>query len=355
MNHQPTAALYYPFLTMNEHWLKSGLLYWEHIHRIVPQELVSDLQQSQDTPAVREATAAGLLLPLQPRSYLDAAATRFRTTIFPLLRDPRPEVSNNVEGLFPISTPSRCLNWVHERKISILLLDELEAEGLVTKVGDRIHLPEQVAALYLSSLAAEMSSRTGSPLITDTADFVGGGKYMLFGQPPQATSTAGRASLLAQIGIDFPTPKSVAACSIDQIITFRQKRAGERFRFRKAIEAIAQAASEMKDPVALNDYLSGQRGEIATAIDDHRRALDEIKVKCVASALGLSVPTALAPGLLVKTMGLDPTVSMVAAAVGVAVNVVAWWAGHRNTSRDAIVKCPWHYALTLHSEFPQVN
>src|SRR5262245_55546920 len=79
-------SIYYPFLQVNESWLKLSLLYWDRVRRIVPEEVRARLSVNGDTSSVRRAVDAGALIDTDAAPYLKASETRFRESTFPFLR-----------------------------------------------------------------------------------------------------------------------------------------------------------------------------------------------------------------------------------------------------------------------------
>ena len=73
-------ALYYPYIEVYESWLKTSLLYWDKVRRIVP-----DGYQPSDSGDSLAAADEGLLVATSPMPYLAEVAQRFATKIPALL------------------------------------------------------------------------------------------------------------------------------------------------------------------------------------------------------------------------------------------------------------------------------
>lgn len=340
-------ALYYPYIHIqNENWLKLALLYFDGIRRIVPQ--YADLH---DSPVVREVVDRGLLEKTFPESYREAAENKFREDFLPLLEQEKTEASMVLEQATQTFSKNRVsTSFLHLEKMTHKLCMHLEALGLARKDGDWLEVDSNVAGSYMMCLATVMSSKIQAPLVTDTPEYKGLGEYLSFGQIPKKASEEPH-SILFQLGIDFPDFQSLEDVPISRILHFHEHHRDERRRFRQTIEAIMKAANESNDPIALEDRLSEQRGEIESALRDHRRTLDELNVRFLGSLLSVSAPTAIATaaGLAI------PPVATVLTGVGVAVSLVKWWAEVRGSQREAVKKTPWHYLLSVQKFTPKTS
>ena len=225
----------------------------------------------------------------------------------------------------------------------------LEALGLARRIGDWLEVDAYVAGSYMMCLATVMSNEIQAPLITDTPGYRGLGEYLAFGQPMEEFHTG--SNVLLKLNIDFPNPKSLRNVSIETILDFHHKHSDERKRFRQAIESINIAASQINDSIALNDFFSQQRKEIKSAIEDHQKTLNELKVKLIGSLLSVSTPTviAAAAGLAI------PPVAIGLTGTGIAVSLVKWWAEIRGGQRETVKKSPWHYLLSVQQFTPKTS
>ena len=349
-----STALYYPYLNVNDNWLKVSLLYWDRIRRIVPKE-AEDFTSKRDSPIAMAASSEGVLLNTSADTALAAAAEQFRLRVLPLFRSPEHPVYNEAKHLLSLPDAERVVTFVHCRKLTTALTEELVGMGIARQTKEWVALPDQVAGLYAVCLAAELAKRMNAPLVTDEPKFGQGGEYLLFGEPPQLSDRTAPKSLLAKVGITFPGPESVSALTWTELIKFRNRRDDERRRFRAAVEEIAARALKISDPTALDDFFSDAKVEIQSALADHAKALDEAKVSSVASALALSIPTVISSAAAKATVVLGSGATVPLGVTGIAVALVAWWAQQRSKTRKAIAECPWHYLLSVNSYIPTVT
>ncbi|NEQ25769.1 MAG: hypothetical protein F6K28_43275, partial [Microcoleus sp. SIO2G3] len=350
-------------------WLKLSLLYWDGLRRIVPTPVTP-----KDNPEVCQAVDAGFLQNTAPDEYRDKASEKFLALLEPLAGeiDPyyievsRGRASSGLDFIYhhnigeygeefirnPIVASKA---WdiellkkfvpvfsLHPTRGSAPFFEFLESHKLASKSGDSYSVDGFVGGLYMVCLAREMSENIGTSLVTDSPHVGAFGEYISFGKFSKP-STEEALGILLKLDIDFPTAESLGDVPISKIIKFCEQRKDERKRFRQAIESITTTGSEITDSNALADFLGQQREEIKSAIEDHRKVLDELSVKSVGSLLSVSAPTAVA-----AAAGLSiPPVAAVLTGVGVAVSLVQWWAEVRGNHREKTKGSPWHYLLSV--------
>ena len=157
-------------------------------------------------------------------------------------------------------------------------------------------------------------------------------------------------SILMRLGIPLPTREQLEHVSLEKIVDHHDKRQNERRGFRQAIEGIISTASNVTDPVALEDLLADRRRTIEQQIGDYKKTLDEINVSAVSSVMDITVP---AWGLAAIDAGVSAGtgVGLALAGFGLTVKAVQWWAKVRHDRREAVASCPWHYCMETQRRF----
>jgi len=133
---------------------------------------------------------------------------------------------------------------------------------------------------------------------------------------------------------------------MSQLLIFsliHKNRKDERKQFRQEVESIRVKASQISDPIALNDFFQQQKRDIESAITDHQKTLNELKIKSVGSFLRISAPTMFSTVAATTTM---PQAAPVLALGGITWGCIEWWCERRGKKRDVIEKCPWHYLFS---------
>jgi hypothetical protein len=365
---KPTGtALYYPNIRLDQNCLKVTLLYWDRVRRIVPSEAHGGIK---DNSAIKMAIDRGLLINTPPDDYRDAASQRFRDQFLPLIDKRHGKVPDWAKKVRKQLREAQKFQRIHSSKMSMetarklaryqlsyaqhpklvrSIADELEDKGGASDAGEWLRVPEILAGLYMVCLGAEMSTKIGSPLITDEPAFAAGGEYALHGAAPNPEASDAKQDLMLRLGLRFPRPEALATISMKEVIKFHRKSTAERKRLREAVESIATQVSKLEDSNSIADFFNDKRQEVQTAITSHRRRLDELRVATGVAALKLSIPSMI--NYAAYTVGLkilDPTVLGV---TGIALSGVAWWADYRGKRDQLIASLPWHYALKVGRKF----
>jgi hypothetical protein len=356
--------------------------------------MVPDGVSPNDSPDICQVIEAGFLENTSPDLYRQSASDKFLKHVEPFLTDKlvyqsleeiledklkedlayyekncwtdraifnsnRPIMGNRMEqtsllndGAWDINTFKKIypVDRLYMGQMASVVRAKLEKLGLPKKSiysSDYFEVNAIIGGFYRMCLATEMSTRIGLPLVTDAPQFETCGEYLSFGQPTNAQQgelpEGQLPGVLLKLGIEFPTPESLEPISIKDILKFRKQHKDERKRFRQAIESITTTANTLSDPNQLKDFFAYHGEEIKSAIEAHRRVLDELNVKSFTSLLSVSTPTAIATaaGLTV------PPVAVALTGMGIGISLVNWWAEVRKERREKTQDSPWHYLLSV--------
>jgi hypothetical protein len=327
------ATLYFPHVQFRSiDWLKSALLYWEKVKRIVPEGF-----GPEDPPEVRSLVEAGLVEDVSPAPFRDAARARFHPRFAALAK------SRN--GRFPWSTLERAATVLHPDKLDERLQHELADRGLARASGDWLEVEPQVAALYLTVLAAEAGEHHGTPLTTDAFAIDVAGIYLATEGEPTPTSDG---SALARTAVRFPAPAALSGVSIDRILKIREKYGLERTRFRELFQATSAELATLSSREAIADHLAVKKANFELELKAQTEILDEARASNVWDFINISTPAAVAAGGAL--VGASPVVLGIGTAVSLVFGAVNWFGGHRGRKRDAAASTPLHYLIPLAHE-----
>jgi len=340
---QTGSALYYPYIRVRDFELVgSALLYWDRVRRIVPSSMrVGNHAQGDNTGTLRLADE-GLLIATDPTPYEEGAADRFFKHIEPRAEEFRltPEEARH------FATRQR---GIHIEKLGKQVIARLQELHLGHAVGDWVGMHDQVGELYMYYLASEIGTRVDAPLLAHSRTESSFGQALLFEPEPGADVSDD----LLRLGIVFPSPAELenAGITAEQIVDFSKKRAGERIRFRQAIQGVIDTARKISDENALADYVGTHALEIQAAISDLRKTFDELHVGAVNSVAAITVPTGLSAALV--ALPFSPVVAAILATIGLAISAIACMAETRGKLRSARTAAPYHYVLSVESEFAE--
>jgi hypothetical protein len=348
-------AMYYPNIDVESNWLKTSLLYWDSVRRIIPQEAEWEIH---DSPDIRRSLEEGCLINTSPADYREAASQLFIENFLPLLEKGLSKPARQVKQLARRLNRQRSdgflhqsnmppQGYVHPNKITHRLIGELQRRGCIKEEGNWLRVPQLVSGLYMVCLGGEMSRRIGTPLLTDVKEFATGGEYALFGTAPPVNELEERRNVLLKLGLRFPRPDALAQVPMQRVIEFNRQSFAERKQLRLALDGIVSQSQSITDFHALQDFWNERKRDVSETIQQHRRRLDEIGVSAgFMSFLKISAP--LMVTLIPNTEWIDTSAL---AAMGLAIGAVDWWANLRGKRELQERNCPWHYALRLEKTF----
>lgn len=332
-------ALYYPYIhPRNADHIKSALLYWDRVRRIVPQSATHGHVVMGDDDSARLLVDQGLLIATRPEPYEAEAAKRFFDHVEPHGEKFRINAGEAREL-------ARKNNGIHIEKIGWTVLRRLEEAGLAHQIGAKVFMHQEVGAFYMFCLASEMGTKMRAPLFSDTHDDASLGQSLLFEPAPEADVSG----VLARVGITLPSPIDLQEVPMARIAAFARSRAAERQLFRETVEDVVEVVRSARDQNAIDDYLSTQRVKISRAVKDFRDTLDELNVGAANSAARITVPTAIAAAMV--AMPFSEIAAATLASAGLTIGVISCFAETRGKLRNAKIAAPYHYLTLLEGEF----
>lgn len=349
---QPGRALYYPNFSPDPNWLKCSVLYWDHVGRIVPDQVQEEVFK-KDPAECEIARMEGLLEALDPKDYKDGAGEQFRTKLKPILSSEDPKHRqwlNRVKQ--EITTPihhGKTPTWLHDAKVPVELRGQLQQEGLLKNDGDWLAMPNMVGGLYMSCLAAEMSCRTHTNMLTDQPILSAGSEALLFTGPSQPTARElnDENALLLRLGIRFPSPEAMQTVSMKKLVKFHEKNRVARGEFRAVFDTLLAKAGAAEDRYHLEGILNDQKKVVSEAMRKHQSDLKSLGITALASFLKVSAPSFLTASWLNDF----PTLRTALGVVGVALGAAAALVDVRKQHAKLVSDSPWHYAWKVQRSF----
>jgi hypothetical protein len=326
---QPVKALYYPRVHFDSMgWLKSALLYWEGLVRIVPEGLAQ-----ADPPEVHALAAAGLIESVSPARYERAATSAFMQRL---------EKALALQADF-----SACLGGVRRPRdngkyhligvgeIDPGLLRDLEAYGLAAAEGDWVTMSAEMAKLYMLTLADEIAIQLNAAPATDeplcdvaTSYFA---RRALSDKPNPMMLIDGYA--YARSIAPFPSLES-ASLPIDRLLKVRQKYAEERRAFRALVQERAGETAALESVEAIDSHLRDLTSELENEAAIHRRARRASRARETWKFVGIGTPASL--GAIVTFAGAPPLVAALGGIGSIGAAMTEWLLGRRQARRPAM-------------------
>lgn len=257
------SALYFPWTEIpNSTWVKSALLYWDDLHRIVPDEY-----DREPTALTKLLSERALLKTVSPREHVEGAAHRLLETINAEKLDVFLAAfrarSRQPDPRFPAMP-------LYRGKMGTWLLQKLRERGLVSETERIVSLPPALGQLYMSCLASQAADSLTIAAVTDSAAREQAAKRLVFGDAAR-NQAADYHRVLMRVGTAMPVPAELGQTTLDDILAFRERHAHERRQFRDTVERAMVPLREKPPREAADIILHDFKNELDAA----RRAYAE--------------------------------------------------------------------------------
>lgn len=270
-------VLYFPSIEFqSETWVKSSLLLWDAIYRIVPQDYkpndCSEIRLAQENNLIRNIT-------LEKKDIIQAG-DEFR------------QFYDNLHFI-PAGLESEQTELVHIDKIDSRLYPFLD--GVVRKsYGKWVRFPKELARGYMFYLSRVVSDRrniaratddrdswTVAPFITEDANF---GEYIY-----DCNAEGFYSSLIVSDAI----PHKISDVSMQEIIRFVTHRQEQREVFRKTITEFANDLSACDSAEFARQKIDGYQQKLEKAKKDFRKSMDFLNDDGRSSLFTMGIPVSL--------------------------------------------------------------
>lgn len=210
--------IYYPnFEPPSEIWLKFSLLYFEKFKSIVPygrRHLISDgFRRIQD-----ETDLVSLYSPDYDDGY--KASLKAIEEVEKILNAPldRSLLFGQANVLRKWKEPNEWNYLIYEEKFSFHWEHFCTGNGLARHINGGLLLSEELAFIYMTFLAKEISFRESAAIITDNNRFDNFTNYVRFTEP-----TINRKTRFAKGLFNLIVPKNLSEIPIETLINFRNR------------------------------------------------------------------------------------------------------------------------------------
>jgi len=351
----PRACLYYPRIAIpGDAWLKSTLLLWDSVRRIMPEHA-----GVRDEPEIDRYVGANLVQATSPFDYTDRAEQIFldklstRDESGRTLEDSLRRGMHNLDPEFFGSSER-----IHVEKVSASLVHRLMDLGFVDSVegcccrsceSNRrrwLQVDSRVGALYMTCLATAMADAIRAPLVTDESPCLDWAH--LFAATPDGATADRLVPCLAALNIEWPDTDALAAIPTDRFLAFHERRSPERKAFREALQSILADLARIEDQNQLADAIATHRRDVEQRLRDLRDAQQELGIKTLVGALSINCPTLIAAAAATPFVG--PGAGALIAGSGLALSAASWAADLRGAHRGLRRSDPLYYALAVRSE-----
>jgi hypothetical protein len=364
-----TRGLFYPWIDISDDaWLKTTMLYWDHVQTIVP----ADIRWPYQSDTSRAFHHAGLLTP--------HAVDPFSSDVQAVLPDVM-KYLDTAEGLRVLAaSPHQRGRWashedrqekafriveVHRSKLPVAVFDLVCAPRERYKPG-YVGVDERFAAFYMTLLAnriceqyglAPVTYDAGAARLTNSARVgIGARARQPFWREPRAERLAPNPEVPARLAQALMSEVAIErlnldpATPVDKIIRFREKHRDELGRFRNKVGELVAPITDDIPIEALRQRVNDlHANEIGPALSDLKSALRSGGITYVADKFlkiwSLSIPVTTIPTAL---MGLSVPIAL---AVSTGFSMSAGVLEYDQLRKAQLRHSPYAYLLSVQRRF----
>lgn len=329
--------MYYPNIEIPDgNWLRKALLYWDEVSSIVPREVEFDTYSNNQIIALLKDE--GEYRPIYPDRLMNSK----------FFGDFEKECINRVKSYLKIinknqhdyNRPSRTrihneklVNHygVHRDKMSYKIMDLLNNEGLISPDENWVNLDNQLANIYMSTLA-KYSALSDTELTVIGTDKIGAINSVY---PVKYISRSPMLNKVPVINLSLnilPTPNTDV--SYKKILNFKRKYRADLLAFRNIINDFEEQVSNAESEYDLKEKIVRFKEAVELGTRETMRMLKGARINFVLSSLksviNLKSPTMIATyaGIVGhKYLGMNPAITLsgigVASLVDVSLNYMA--------------------------------
>jgi hypothetical protein len=274
---QIASVLYYPHIEIkNDRWLKSILLFWDCVYRIVPSTY-----KPSDSPPVRVAVECGLVRPIiLEAGDFSAICSEFKSFLKKL-------------SWLPAGLEGSRTDRLHKEKIDAQLYPALER--LATNIDPEgfLELPADLSRGYMMYLAKAISGRRNLSTVTDDRNAWTISPYFReranFGE---ILYNRDAPAFYCCLIFNDLVPASLFDVDIRQIIRFVEKRRDERVNLRNTVCAFANEIAKCKSESHAADLRDQYVSRLEAAKTEFRKSMDFCSPQDLHALLTLGIPVA---------------------------------------------------------------
>lgn len=287
---KPDSILYYPHIEFqSEAWVKSSLLLWDHVYRIVPRDYVPE-----DSDEIKALVDEDLVRNIQ----LDDKDREETFDEFLCLCD---KIVNSLPaGLIPCDE-----DRIHPDKIDKRLYPYLDLIG-EHFIDDYqwLHMSKELARGYMFKLSQVVARNRNLNKGTDDVDawsinpyFCENGNFSEFLQDSSAKG------FFCSVTLEDIVPENIGQVSSKELIKFVQSRRDERKLLREKFDDLTSHIAQVSNPQQAGLISKDFVDDVIYAKDQYRKSLDSWK-DIAALSISTGVPVSLtALGTLISAFG----------------------------------------------------
>ncbi len=328
------SVLYYPSIEINnEEWLKSTLLVWDRVYRIVPRNY-----EPQDSDDIKRAVDSDLIRSI----YLDSDDLKGAVGDFEKFMASVPYT--------PAGLEDSDISFVHPDKVDASLYPLLDkfSRGLDSEVW--IQLPREVARGYMYFLAQNVAEHRLLERCTDRPDNFAIGSYFSelanFKEEVYDEKASGFYSSLMMTDL---LPKNLSQVSMEKIINVVNRSHDEKLAFRSELVDFADQFHRCESPEHARLIYTDYKNKLMQAKGNLKKSQGFLKKGGVGSLFTMGLPTSMT-ALGAASLAGDPF-SITAISSSLLIGAVASYSDYAKTKSVKENPCGASYMISLDKAF----
>jgi len=331
-------VLYFPHIEIsNIAWLKSAMLMWDRVYRIVPNGYVPN-----DCDEVKRAIDAGIV-----------RAVNLETDDIQRVVKDFKSFMGNLEFL-PAGLDDYQPEYLHHEKIDAHLYPLLEKHARGESDG-WIELPREIVRGYMFFLSNQVAKRRNLSRCTDNK--------FVFGVSPYFSENANISSYVYDRGAELNysalifndvLPFSISHVPMESIIKISSLSADEKAAFRHEIEKFTDEMCECDSKDHADAIFNDFKGKLICAKDNLRKSQGLFSAGAKGSLFTMGVPTSLTAYGALLSAGADPF-GIHAIGASIFIGAVAAYQNYKLVRSASKNPCGAGYLIAIEDELSSGN
>ncbi|MFB7499313.1 DUF6236 family protein [Streptomyces sp. NPDC056161] len=358
-------GLYYRHVHFrDEQWLKLAALYWDRVYRFDTDGVEASLPEISRSEIL--LYGEGFLRIATPRATaMQVAADQLFEALVGV--DLSQYLTPTADSFGPLDLDWGLAAWKAPQEFSERLI-RLDLAALSRVREERVLMHTTLARTYLMLLGSQVAPEYAAlPIADDEFDHAAASVSArrlvsgVLGQPAPEALAGERSALLVSIAVAAVLPRDLRDIPVERIIEFRNRYAGERARFRDAVDAMVTESAHLdgirEQEVLLRHLEMRYETRIRPALNDLARAMRGQRIETAMGAINVQ---AAAPPVMTSALALiathpSPSRSAVIGLGGFALGVYAAALQQKRQREHEISASPMAYLHHLETGIDPLN
>lgn len=329
------SILYYPHIEIgNERWLKSALLIWDNVYRIVP-----DSYSPKDSDEVKAACDLGLLRPIA----LEPEDMRGITQDFQDLLD-------GMEYK-PAGLEYDEFAYLHPEKIDSVLYPELEKYAVGESEDGFLAMPREVVRGYMFFLSTEVARRRNLSRCTDDKySFAVGSYFSEAGNFDDHIYDDEAKGFYSSLILDDLLPFDIGEIPIQKVLKASERSKDERNQLKSELNSLAEQLHQCDSAEHGRSIIEDFRTDIEVAKSNLKASHGFLNKNDTGSFFSMGVPASAGFYGALLSAGADPF-GLYSVSTSILIGAIAAYSDYTKAQSAVTNSCGAAYLISLERQF----